>query len=83
MHEPAICERWIRSDVTGFFHPSGTCRMGAADNQESVVDPNGKVYGIDGLRVVDASIMPTLIRAPTNITTIMMAEKIAAHLTSR
>lgn len=80
INEAGICENWIRGNVTGFFHPSGTCRMGSSDDRASVVDPHGKVYGIAGLRVVDASIMPTLIRAPTNITTIMMAEKIAAHL---
>lgn len=80
--EPELCESWIRHDVTGFFHPSGTCRIGPADNSNSVVDSNGKVHGVEGIRVVDASIMPTLIRAPTNITTIMMAEKIADHLSA-
>ena len=78
--DPALCEHWIRNAVTGFFHPSGTCRMGSSDDPMSVVDPTGKVRGLDGLRVVDASIMPSLFRAPTNITTIMMAEKIAAGI---
>ena len=80
--EPDTCEAWIRDHVSGFFHPSGTCRIGPVNNPASVVDSNGKIHGIDGVRVVDASIMPTLIRAPTNITTIMMAEKIAARLVS-
>ena len=80
VNDTELCERWVRDEVTGFFHPSGTCRMGLPGDPLSVVDPHGRVHGVDGLRVVDASIMPSLIRAPTNITTIMMAEKIAAHV---
>jgi choline dehydrogenase-like flavoprotein len=57
-------------------HPCGACKMGT--DAMAVVDPKLKVRGVDGLRIVDASIMPTLVRAPINPTVLMMAEKIAA-----
>ena len=53
------------------YHPTSTCAMGA------VVDPELRVYGVEGLRVVDASVMPTITRANTNAATIMIAEKAA------
>jgi choline dehydrogenase-like flavoprotein len=52
--------------------------MGPASEPLSVVDQYGKVYGLDGLRIVDASIMPDLVRAPINPTVIMMGERLAA-----
>jgi 5-(hydroxymethyl)furfural/furfural oxidase len=67
----------IRDNVAGTFHPVGTCRMGAPDDRDAVTDPAGRVRGIAGLRVIDASIMPTVPRGNTNIPTIMVAEKIA------
>jgi 5-(hydroxymethyl)furfural/furfural oxidase len=66
--------------VAGVFHPAGTCRMGAADDPAAVTDPQGRVYGVDGLRVVDASLMPTLPRGNTNFPTMMAAEKISAGM---
>ena len=72
----AVAE-WVRRTVTGHWHASCTCRMGAANDREAVTDSSGRVYGIAGLRVCDASIMPCVPRANTNIPTIMMAEKIA------
>ncbi len=70
----------IRQNVAGMFHPVGTCRMGAASDRHAVVDPAGRVRGVGGLRVVDASIMPTVTRGNTNIPTLMVAEKISAAM---
>ena len=70
----------ITENIASMFHPVGTCRMGQAGDRDAVVDNTGRVHGIGGLRVVDASIMPTLIRGNTNIPTIMIAEKIAAQI---
>jgi 5-(hydroxymethyl)furfural/furfural oxidase len=72
----------IRQNVAGMFHPVGTCRMGAAGDRHAVVDAAGRVRGVGGLRVVDASIMPTVTRGNTNIPTLMVAEKISAEMLS-
>jgi 5-(hydroxymethyl)furfural/furfural oxidase len=77
--DAALAEH-IRENVAGMFHPVGTCRMGGASDRDAVVDPAGRVRGIAGLRVVDASLMPTVPRGNTNIPTIMVAEKIAAAI---
>ncbi|MEE2997754.1 MAG: GMC family oxidoreductase N-terminal domain-containing protein [Pseudomonadota bacterium] len=68
---------WVRTTVTGHWHASCTCRMGAADDPGAVTDPSARVYGVEGLRVCDASIMPRVPRANTNFPTMMMAEKVA------
>ena len=64
----------VRTTARGFFHPVGTCAIGR------VVDGHGRVYGLDGLVVADASIMPTIPRANTNLSTIALAERIADTL---
>lgn len=69
---------YVRGNVFGVWHASGTCRMGQARDAGAVVDPGGRVIGVDGLTVADASIMPRLPSANTNIPVIMGAEKIAA-----
>ena len=70
----------VRRNVAGTFHVSGTARMGARDDPDAVVDPQGRVYGIAGLRVADASVMPAVPRGNTNLPTIMIAEKLAAAM---
>lgn len=67
---------YIRSKAELLYHPSGTARMGP-DPSNAVVDPQLRVFGVDGLRVVDASVMPTVVRGNTNAPTIMIAEKAA------
>jgi 5-(hydroxymethyl)furfural/furfural oxidase len=79
--DDALAEH-IRQNVAGMFHVAGTCRMGASTDRDAVVDRTGRVRGFDGLRVVDASIMPTVPRANTNIPTIMLAEKISAGISA-
>jgi 5-(hydroxymethyl)furfural/furfural oxidase len=79
--DEALAEH-IRQNVSGTFHPVGTCRMGAPDDPAVVTDPAGRVRGIEGLRVIDASIMPTPPRGNTNIPTIMVAEKLADRMLS-
>jgi choline dehydrogenase len=70
----------IASNVAAYLHPTSTVPMGADTDPTAVVDAWGKVRGVDALRVVDASIIPDIPSAPTNVTTIMVAERIAAKL---
>jgi len=73
----AEIDAWIRRSAETIYHPVGTCRMGAAGDPMAVVDGECRVQGLAGLRVVDASVMPTLIGGNTNAPTIMIAEKIS------
>jgi 5-(hydroxymethyl)furfural/furfural oxidase len=68
---------WIIENTCGSWHASGTCRLGRADQREAVVDREARVIGVRGLRVVDASIMPSVVSANTMLTTIMAGEKVA------
>jgi choline dehydrogenase len=73
-------DEFIREKVESAFHPSCTCRMGSAMNRDSVVDPQARVIGVEGLRVVDSSIMPSIPTGNLNAPTIMLAEKCADHI---
>ena len=73
-------DAFIKRNGTTGHHISGTCKMGPSSDPLAVVDRQGRVHGINGLRVVDASIMPDCIRANTNVTTMMIGEKIAAGI---
>jgi choline dehydrogenase len=70
-------DEFIRQRVETAYHPSCSCRMGAADDVNAVVDPQGRVIGLERLRVVDSSIMPSITTGNLNAPTIMLAEKLA------
>ncbi len=73
-------DEWIMREVTTSQHISCTCKMGPASDPMAVVDQHGRVHGIEGLRVADASIMPDCIRANTNVTTMMIGERVAEFI---
>jgi len=79
----AEVDAWIRKTAETIYHPVGTCRMGAAGDPMAVVDAECRVQGLTGLRVVDASVMPTLVGGNTNAPTIMIAEKISDVIRGR
>ncbi len=76
----AELEQWVRAKCETIYHPVGTCRMGPDNDAMAVVDNQCRVRGLEGLRVVDASVMPTLVGGNTNAPTIMIAERVAAFM---
>ncbi len=70
-------DAWIRNNAETIYHPVGTAKMGVPTDRMAVLDEQCRVFGVSGLRVVDASVMPTLVGGNTNAPTIMIAEKIA------
>ncbi|MBX3014373.1 MAG: mycofactocin system GMC family oxidoreductase MftG [Caldilineaceae bacterium] len=77
LRSDAAIDAWMAHTVTTSHHSSSTCKMGPATDPMAVVDQFGKVHGVTGLRVADASIMPDCIRANTNVTTMVIGERIA------
>jgi 5-(hydroxymethyl)furfural/furfural oxidase len=75
--EPEKLPDFVRSVTAMGGHPAGTCRLGGSEDLEAVVDSRCRVIGVEGLRIVDASIFPTLMTAGTNVPVIMSAEKAA------
>lgn len=75
-----MVDTYVQMSLDSAYHPVGTARMGPEHDPESVVDQKGAVHGLPGLRVADASVMPSIVRANTNPTTIMIGERVAEWL---
>ena len=73
----------IREHAESAYHPCGTCRMGRADDPNAVVDPEGHVIGVDGLRVADSSLFPRITNGNLNAPSIMLGEKMSDHVLGR
>ncbi len=76
----ADLDAFIREEVESAYHPCGTCRMGSADDEQSVVDPECRVIGVGRLRVVDSSVFPHITNGNINAPTLMLAEKASDHI---
>lgn len=75
-------DRWLLDNVRTSHHISGTCKMGPDTDPMAVVDQFGKVHGLEGLRVADASVMPDCVRANTNVTSMVIGERVADFIRS-
>jgi choline dehydrogenase len=73
----ADIDKWVKENVESAYHPAGTCKMGKQSDLMSVVDADCHVHGIENLRVIDASVFPTLPNGNINAPVIMVAEKVA------
>ena len=73
-------DEWLFANVTDYVHTVGTCRMGRRDDPNAVVDTDCVVRGYAGLRVCDASVMPDVPKANTHLTTVAIAERLAARM---
>ena len=77
LESDTLLDEWMKTEVVTAHHISSTCKMGPSSDPLAVCDQYGKVYGVDGLRIVDASIMPDTVRANLNVTVMTMGEKVA------
>ncbi|MCC6790862.1 MAG: GMC family oxidoreductase N-terminal domain-containing protein, partial [Thermomicrobiales bacterium] len=77
LHDDDALDAYLRATVTGIWHATGTCRMGHPDDPHAVCDPEGRVIGVQGLRVCDGSVMPTIPCANPNIPIMMVAERMS------
>ena len=75
-----IPDATLLSSVTPMYHVAGTCAIGRVDDRAAVVDSSCKVIGVNNLHVVDASVMPVVPNANTNLTTVMIAERVASSI---
>jgi len=73
----------IREHAESAYHPCGTCRMGRTDDPRAVVDPQGRVIGVDGVRVADSSVFPRITNGNLNAPSIMVGEKVSDHILGR
>jgi 5-(hydroxymethyl)furfural/furfural oxidase len=77
LHDDAALDQYLRATVTGIWHATGTCRMGHPNDPNAVCDPEGRVIGVEGLRVCDGSVMPTIPCANPNVPIMMIAERMS------
>ena len=73
-------ERFLDHAAVHYYHPVGSCKMGPPSDPDSVVDSDGRVHGIEGLYVADASLMPAVVAGNTNMPTAVIGERIARSL---
>jgi choline dehydrogenase len=82
LNSDADIDAWLMAEASDAQHGVGTCRMGSTDDARTVVDPDCRVLGAEGLRVIDASIMPDVVRSNTHLTCVMIGELMADRLRS-
>jgi choline dehydrogenase len=80
IEDDAAMEEWIDGAIEHYYHPVGTCAMGAVDDPAAVTDANGRVHGLENVFVADCSIMPVIPRANTNLPAVAVGERIAGWL---
>jgi choline dehydrogenase len=83
VQDDAALDAFIREHAESAYHPCGTARMGRVDDPEAVVDPQGRVIGVQGLRVADSSVFPRITNGNLNGPSILVGEKMADHILGR
>lgn len=80
LEDETTYQAWLDTAVGDYFHAVGTARMGRREDSDAVVDLIGRVYGVEGLRIIDASVIPEVPRANTHLPTVMVAERLSAAM---